>query len=246
MQLKKNPKADLEDRRGLFFEIGLLASLLLAFLVFGLGSKKRPDKGTSILYENTEFHAPIEFIEMPDFSPRKEIVPVSPQKVTVPVVADILTVVGNGVNLSIEIDSAGLTVAEETQEAVEDAGENTEDQWLEEVIEEDTPVIMSAESMPLFDNGDLNAFRRWVASRFNYPEKAREQTIQGIVTVEFYVDRDGRVTDARILSAPDPLLGNEVLRVVSESPDWAPGMREGRAVKFKYIMDVDIRLTRRQ
>lgn len=243
MRLKKNPDADLENKRGLFFEIGLLVILLLTLLVFGIGSKNKP-KHSPILVSDDIAHAPIELIEIPDFAPPKEIVVQPVGKVILPVVADILTVVNNDEVINLEINSSDLTLAENL-EPEQDIDTDDDSAWDEEILDEDTPVIMAAEAMPMFDNGDLNAFRRWVAAQFQYPEKARERTLQGVVSVEFYVEKDGSVTGVSIVSSPDRLLADEVLRVVSESPRWIPGMREGKPTKFKYLMDVDVRLTRR-
>ena len=106
---------------------------------------------------------------------------------------------------------------------------------------EDPPFIV-AETMPLFEGGDLLKFRQWLQTQVRYPAKAIEQQIEGRVVCSFVVERDGSVSNIMALQSPDRLLTDEVRRVLANSPGWTPGMQKGKTVRVKYIVPVDFRL----
>ena len=108
--------------------------------------------------------------------------------------------------------------------------------------EESTPIQL-LERKPSFKGGDANEFSKWVNSRLVYPENAKENDVQGRVTVLFDVEADGRVTNVRILQGVFESLDNEAIRVVSSSPKWKPGRYQGRAVKVTYTFPVIFQLT---
>ena len=106
---------------------------------------------------------------------------------------------------------------------------------------EDTPFIV-AETMPLFEGGDLLKFRQWLQTQVRYPAEALKKQIEGRVVCSFVVERDGSVSNIMTLQSPDRLLTNEVRRVLANSPRWTPGMQKGKTVRVKYIVPVDFRL----
>lgn len=99
--------------------------------------------------------------------------------------------------------------------------------------------LLSAEQMPLFEGGDINAFRTWVQSRVRYPEKALKNNIAGRVVVQFTVEKDGSVSDITTLQTPDKILDDEVRRIVSASSGkWTPGQDKGKIVRVKYTLPI--------
>lgn len=106
---------------------------------------------------------------------------------------------------------------------------------------EDTPFIV-AETMPLFEGGDLLKFRQWLQTQVRYPAEALKKQIEGRVVCSFVVERDGSVSNIMTLQSPDRLLTDEVRRVLANSPCWTPGMQKGKTVRVKYIVPVDFRL----
>ena len=97
------------------------------------------------------------------------------------------------------------------------------------VQEDDDPVpFQFVDVKPSFMGGDANDFSRWVCEHLVYPEEAKSAKIQGRVTLKFTVNTDGSVSDVKILQGVNKLLDAEAVRVVSMSPDWAPGMIEGK------------------
>ncbi len=109
-------------------------------------------------------------------------------------------------------------------------------------IEEDERPYAVVEDMPTFNGGDVNKFRDWVAHNVNYPSIAKENGIQGKVYIMFIVDKNGDLTDAKIMRGVDPSLDNEALRIVRSSPKWKPGMQKGEAVNVRYAITVNFAL----
>ena len=107
---------------------------------------------------------------------------------------------------------------------------------------EDMPFLI-AEKMPLFQGGNLNAFRTWVQEHLQYPAEAVKRNIQGRVVVTFTIEKDGSVSNIQILQSPDKLLADEARRVIASSPTgaWTPGEQRGEKVSVKYTLPVDFR-----
>jgi len=111
----------------------------------------------------------------------------------------------------------------------------------EEVEEEEIP-FMLVEEKPTFQKGDANDFSKWVNQRLVYPEIAKENGVQGRITLQFTIDKDGSLTKVKVLRGVDPSLDKEAVRVVSMSPKWEPGRQRDRAVPVTYTFPVIFRL----
>lgn len=96
---------------------------------------------------------------------------------------------------------------------------------------------------PEFNGGKaMEEFPKWVYSRLSYPDGARKAGIAGRVYVQFKINGDGSVSDVSVLKGVHELLDNEVVRVVSQSPDWTPGYIKGEPVTVVYSMPVVFQL----
>lgn len=107
--------------------------------------------------------------------------------------------------------------------------------------EEENKVFDVVEQMPSFPGGQ-GALMQYLSSHVKYPAVAEENGIQGRVTVQFVVEKDGSVTDVRTMKSVDPSLDREAERVVSSMPKWIPGKQNGSAVRVKYFVPVVFRL----
>lgn len=103
---------------------------------------------------------------------------------------------------------------------------------------EDAIPYQLVEIKPKFRGKDSNAFSEWVNTQLVYPKEAKENGVQGRVTLQFTVDTDGSVTNVKVIRSVDPLLDAEALRVVRHSPKWSPGMHRGQRVKVTYTFPV--------
>ena len=97
------------------------------------------------------------------------------------------------------------------------------------------------EQMPQFPGGPA-ALMQFLSSNVKYPKEAFEKGIQGRVIANFVVEKDGSITEARIVKSVDPLLDAEALRVVGTMPNWAPGTQNGEPVRVKYTVPITFRL----
>lgn len=106
----------------------------------------------------------------------------------------------------------------------------------------DKPYLI-AETMPKFENGNLNDFRQWLQMRIRYPQEAMKKKIQGRVVATFIIEKDGSLTNIDLLQSPDKLLSDEARRVLESTPagSWTPGMQKGAPVRIKYTLPIDFR-----
>ena len=107
--------------------------------------------------------------------------------------------------------------------------------------EEETKVFDVVEQMPSFPGGQ-SALLQYLSSNIKYPVVAEENGVQGRVIVTFVVERDGSITDVRVIKSVDPSLDKEAVRVVKSMPKWIPGKQNGSAVRVKYTVPVTFRL----
>ncbi len=107
--------------------------------------------------------------------------------------------------------------------------------------EEESKVFDVVEQMPSFPGGP-SALMEYLHDHVKYPVVAQENGVQGRVVVSFIVERDGSITDVRVVRSVDPSLDREAARVVSSMPRWTPGKQNGSAVRVKYNVPVSFRL----
>jgi len=107
--------------------------------------------------------------------------------------------------------------------------------------EEETKVFDVVEQMPSFPGGQSALFQ-WLSSNIKYPVVAEENGVQGRVIVTFVVERDGSITDVKVVKSVDPSLDKEAVRVTKSMPKWIPGKQNGSAVRVKYTVPVTFRL----
>ena len=228
MEVKKTPKASLENKRALFIEIGLIVALAVVYIAFNWTSK---DVQVSTLEAENQVVQEEELIPITQETP-----PPPPEAPKIPVLSDQIDIVDD----EIEVDNDFLSLEDSDDMGVEimDYVENVQ----EEVVEEEAIPFQLVEEKPSFMGGDANQFSAWVNKRLVYPEIAKENGVQGRVTLQFTVEKDGSVTKVRVLRGVDPSLDKEAVRVVSMSPKWKPGKQRDRAVPVTYTFPVYFQL----
>ena len=229
MEIKKSPKANLENKKLLFTEIGLIVSLAIVLGAFEYGSK---EKTVAVLEDTTEVVDIEEMIPITQETP-----PPPPSAPKIPILSDQIDIVEDDIQVDDDMfinleDDANMGV--DIIEYVEGVGE--------EVIEEEAIPFQLVEDKPSFMGGDANTFSKWVNERLVYPEIAKENGVQGRVTLQFTVNTDGSVSNVKVLRGVDSSLDKEAVRVVSMSPKWTPGKQRDRAVKVTYTFPVIFQL----
>ena len=106
---------------------------------------------------------------------------------------------------------------------------------------EENKIFTVVEQMPMYPGGDA-ALMGYLRDNIHYPTVAAENGVQGRVVVGFVVERDGSITDVKVLRSVDPSLDREAMRVVKSMPRWTPGKQNGSAVRVKYQVPVTFRL----
>ncbi|MDX9782392.1 MAG: energy transducer TonB [Bacteroidales bacterium] len=229
MEIKKTPKADLENKKILFRELGLIVSLALVLLAF---EWKSYDKQISTLGDNNAAVIEEEMIPITNETP-----PPPQEAPKIPTISDVIEIVDDDMKIENELiinteDDKNLGV--EIKDYVKGP--------VEEVIEEEEIPFTIVEEKPSFQGGDENTFTKWVASKLVYPEIAKENGVQGRVILQFLVGTDGSVSDVKVVRGVDASLDREAARVVASSPKWKPGRQRNKPVKVRYTFPVIFQL----
>jgi protein TonB len=224
MEPKKSKHVDLEKKKGMFIEIGLVITLALVLVAFewtkGEGKDDNSDAVQEIQFED----------EMMQITRREE--PKPEPKPEQPKVAEVLDIVDDDVLIEDDFDFD----MEATDDSEYDFTSMMDD---EEDIDEDE-VFYIVEDMPTFNGGDpATEFRKYIAQNLKYPEIAAENGISGRVIIQFAVNKVGTVVDARIVRSVDPALDKEAVRVVMASPKWTPGKQRGKSVKVLFTFPIN-------
>ena len=228
MEIKKSEKANLNNRKLLFIEIGFVAALLVTLGAFEWTSKEK--KVATLTAENQEL------IEEEIIPLVQETPPPPPEAPKIPVLSDQIDIVDD----NIEVDDNIMNLEDDSNLGIEIKEYNEE--VIEESVEEEAIPFQLVEEKPKFQGGDANAFSKWVAEHLNYPEIAKENGVQGRVMLQFTVNPNGTVSGVKVLRGIDPSLDKEAVRVVSSSPKWTPGRQRDRAVKVTYTFPVIFQL----
>jgi len=222
MEPKKSKKADLENKKSLFLEIGLIFAVGLVMAAFNWTSRPKNIEG----YQNQDDSKIVQ--ENVPITRRKEEKPPPPPP---PQAIEMIKIVENDIHIEDELRLEETGADEDTRVQIDAFSEK------EESEDEQQPFIV-VEDPPKFQGGGINAFRKYVQENANYPTVASENGIEGKVYINFVINRDGSISDINIVRSVDPVLDKEAKSVVATAPDWEPGKQRGKAVRVKYTIPV--------
>tara|TARA_B100000282_G_scaffold296084_1_gene276990 strand:- start:966 stop:1619 length:654 start_codon:yes stop_codon:yes gene_type:complete len=216
MQVKKNPKVDLEKKRSLYLQIGFIIALLLVYAAF---EYKNYDKSSYNLGD----------LNLDDLE--EEIIPITKQEQKPPPPPppppEIIEIVEDEVEIEEELE-------------IEDT-ESDEDEIIEIEEEDDDEFFMVVENMPEFPGGDLGLMK-YIQKNVKYPPIAKEYNITGKVYVQFIVDKSGTVTNVKVVRGVDKNLDAEAVRVVKSLPKYKPGKQRGKPVRVMFTIPINFTL----
>jgi protein TonB len=233
MQPKKNPKADLNKNRNLYFVMGLT---LVLGVTWGAIEYKT--------YEKVFDLAALDMLEDDDEDiPITEQLKTPPPPPPPPPAPEVIEVVED---------------EEEVEETVIESTETDQDEIIIEEIEveeefddidvpfaviEDVPIFPGCESVAKSQRRACfqEQMNKHIRRNFRYPEIAQEMGIQGRVYVNFIIAKDGSITNIR-MRGPDKNLENEAQRIISRLPQMIPGKQRGRAVRVPFSIPITFRL----
>jgi periplasmic protein TonB len=216
MEPKKNKKVNLERKRGLFLQLGLVISLLIVLVAF---EYKSYEKGTYNLGS----------LNLDDLE--EEIIPITKQEVKPPPPPpppEVIEIVEDEIEIENEIE-------------IEDT-ESDEEEAIEIIEEDDEEVFMVVENMPEFPGGD-KGFLKYIQNNVKYPPIAKEYNITGKVYVRFVVDQSGSVQNVEVVRGVDKHLDAEAVRVIKSLPRYKPGKQRGKAVRVMFTVPINFTLS---
>lgn len=224
MEQRKSQRADLESKKVIFRQLGLIVALAVIFLAF---EWKTYEKTLDDLGQR-------EVVDIPE-----EIVPITEQKVKPPPPPPPKQVVKiNVVEDDVEVEDEIIIDVEADQETVMEEYVPIE---VEEEETGETQIFMVVESMPEFPGGEA-ALNKYLYENIKYPQMAKESGIQGRVFVTFVVEKNGAVTDVRVLRGIGGGCDEEAIRVVSNMPKWSPGKQRGKPVRVQFNLPIKFTL----
>jgi protein TonB len=229
MELKKNPKADLESMKSIFFMAGIAISLGIVLLAFNLSSSV-PE------IDPLEGYADLRF-EEEEIPPSRQEQPPMAKPPPPPLIIDEFFIRNDNEELekelSINDQEINLNTPIDYSKLMDPSDE-----------EEDDFIFITVEKMPEFPGGDIG-LRRYIATNIKYPNIARQKGIEGIVYIKFCVTSTGKVEKVSVERGIDPILDQEALRVVNSLPKWTPGEQRGRKVSVWYSVPINFDLGNR-
>ena len=228
MEIKKSPKANLEDKRFTFVLMGLIAALCILYTAFEWNQQEI----TVHEAENEDFL--IEEEIQIDQTFQEETPPPPPAPEEVPEVIEEIKIVEDDV----ETEEVDFSSEDNKDEVVEIKQVVIEEEEEEEEIEE---VFMVVEEMPEFPGG-MAKLMKYFSDNVRYPVVAAENGIQGRVICQFTVWKDGTIRDIVVVRGVDKALDREAVHLIENMPNWKPGKQRGKAVSCKYTVPVSFRL----
>lgn len=225
MKPKKTDKADLEKRRGLYLEIGLVFALVAALVAFNV--KSYDNEKIEVVQRTAED----ETEEMIIQTQQDELPPPPPPEPEV--VTTELNVIENDAETTNEMNMDVFDKIEK-QENIEIAPVKVEEE--EEEVEDE--IFQVVEQDPEYPGG-VDALYKFIQQNLKYPQLAKENNITGRVFVTFVVEKDGSVSNVKAARDIGGGCGAEAVRVIKSMPKWTPGKQRGKAVRAAYTLPVN-------
>lgn len=227
MEAKKSPKADLESKRFLFFQIGLVLAIGAILFAFEYSSSVSESQSFGPLIIEAD-----EGYELPPITREKEP---EPEQVK-PQVVELFEIVDDSFDeLETELDIFDSEITEDTRI---DPGIIVADE-----VENPTEVFQffALQDKPEFPGG-MAGLNRYIASHVKYPALAQEQNLFGVVYLSFVINEQGEVENVKLLRGTYPVLDKEAIRVITHLPKWKPGKQNGQPVKVAFQVPINFHL----
>jgi len=224
MESKKSLRHNLESKRGMFLQIGMVVSLLITLMAFEYQSRATVNEFAS--WDTIDKYEPeIDNTFRKDPEIKKPII----VKIKTP---EIVAIDNNKVETG-KIESVETNETDTVTVLIGGGDEEPETD----------SVVLIASTMPGFMGGDAGIFRNYIQKELNYPAEARDNNISGNVYVRFVIDEKGKLIRPEILKSDHPDFANEVLRALDKSPEWSPGeqnykkVKVGISMRFVFVMN---------
>lgn len=225
MEIKKTPKADLENKKLTFTLIGLVVTLAVVWFAFEIRSYDKRSIDHLLVAETVETEEMVEITKQEQPKPKMEAP--KPQVTKIEVVEDDVEV-EDEIEIDVDVDQ-DTEIEEYTPPEIED----------EEI--EEAEIFTVVESMPEFPGGPAKMME-YIGKNIKYPMMAREAGIEGRVFVNFVVEPDGSISHVKVLRPIGGGCDEEAVRVIESMPKWNPGKQRGTAVRVSFNLPVKFKL----
>lgn len=227
MEIKKSPKADLENKKMMAVLIGLVMALGIMYIAFEWSQNE------ITVYEEA-LQGPVEIDEeMVEVTFREETPPPPPPPQPETVLSDIIDIQDNDA----EVETTDFNSEDDADARVEIQAPIAPP----EEEEEEQVIHIRVEKMPEFPGGQ-EALNRFLVRNIKYPLLAQENGIQGRVVCQFVVNSDGSIVDISVVRGVEESLDKEAIRVIKSMPKWTPGRQGGKSVRVKYTLPIRFKL----
>lgn len=224
MEAKKNPRVYLENKKALFFLIGLMVPVSIILFAFEMKDFDESSNAFQTTVAATEF---VEEVMQTEQQQQQQ--PPPPQQVT-----SVIEIVDDDEEILDELD---LNIEADAETILDDF----EFQQEEEMEEEEEEIFLVVEESASFPGGDA-ARIQFLAENLVYPEHAKEAAIEGTVFIQFVVEKDGRITRIQAANELGGGCEEEAIRVVKKMPRWKPAKQRGRAVRSRFVLPITFQL----
>ncbi len=220
---KKTDRANLEKKKGLFTEIGLVIALIFTLAAF---EYTKEDLKTSNLMAIQDAQGDEEIVPIT----RQELQKQEPPKPKT-IIID-LKIVDDDIKLNDDLNFDAFDANQNDAIKIESVVGNQAEE------EEDAQIFQIVEDMPKFQGGEIEEFRNYIQTQVKYPPLAMENGISGTVYVSFVVNRRGEIAGINIIRGVDPSLDEEVIKALKGAPKWEPGKQRGKPVNVSFSIPV--------
>ncbi|MFZ6037207.1 MAG: energy transducer TonB [Bacteroidota bacterium] len=225
-EIKKTPRANIENQKDTAILMGVVLALALVFVAFEW-STQTTGVDLSTVVQDVVAEEEIEIT-------RRDPTPPPPPPPPAPEAPEIIQVVETKVETRIEINM-------EDDQSKAQIQTYTPPPPPKQVEEEEEEIFVVVENQPEFPGGQA-AMMKFLSENIKYPVIAQENGIQGRVICNFVVERDGSITDVQVVRGVDPSLDREAVRVIQSMPKWKPGMQRGKPVRVRFTLPIVFRL----
>jgi periplasmic protein TonB len=228
MEAKKSEKANLESKKSLFFEIGLIVALAVVLFAFEHKSYDEKEEVVIATEAKTEVEEMVIQTQQDQPEPPKQEVELSTTE---------FEIVSDDVEITNKFDLDALTSDVNGEVYVPTV--EIKEQVVE--VEEEEEIFQVVEQTAMFPGG-YQALNKYLRDNIKYPQQAKETGTQGKVFLTFVVEKDGSITDIKILRDIGSGCGEEAIRVVKSMPKWTPAKQRGKTVRQQFNLPVSFAL----
>jgi protein TonB len=230
MKSKKSAKADLENKRGIFFLIGVAVSLIILIVTVNWKTYEQ----RIMEFGDLDLFVDEEVVEQ-TVRQQKKPPPPPPPPEQITVVEEIVDLQEELIIESVEVDQ------DDEVEDIDFFGEET-DEVLQFAVVENKPVFPGCENEKTEEDRAAcfqKMMGRHIQNNFKFPELSKQMGSSGVIVVNFIIEKDGSISGVRVLRGVDEALDEEAMRVIKKLPKFEPAKQRGRPVRMSFNMPIN-------